>query len=153
MVGVVGPRTQGAEVGKDIPDRLRAGRDPAAAADVGHLVIQASILGEGGELFVLDMGEPYKIINIARRMIELSGFNVEDIPIELIGKRPGEKLSEELFYDFEKPESSKHERIFNCNFKSIEDLNEFQDKVNELVNNHSKITNSELKDLIIKLAL
>jgi len=63
-----------------------------------QLVLHTAILGTGGEVFVLDMGKPIKIIDIARTMITLSGFSPDqDIPVEFIGLRPGEKLTETLF--------------------------------------------------------
>lgn len=78
-----------------------------------QLVIQAGALGKGGEIFVLDMGEPVKIIDLARDMIILSGLKPEkDIRIEFTGLRPGEKLYEELFSDRESFGLTRHERIF-----------------------------------------
>ena len=78
-----------------------------------QLVIQAGALGRGGEIFVLDMGEPIKIIDLARDMIILSGLKPErDIKIEFTGLRPGEKLYEELFSDRENFALTRHERIF-----------------------------------------
>jgi FlaA1/EpsC-like NDP-sugar epimerase len=77
-----------------------------------QLVIRAGSLGRGGEVFVLDMGEPVAIIDLARQMIELSGLVPDrDIAIELIGARPGEKLREELFNPFERPHSTAVEKI------------------------------------------
>ncbi|MBF0187829.1 MAG: polysaccharide biosynthesis protein [Magnetococcales bacterium] len=71
--------------------------------EASQLVIQAGAMGEGGDVFVLDMGEPVKILDMARRMVHLSGLDVRDeknpngdIPIEFVGLRPGEKLYEEL---------------------------------------------------------
>jgi FlaA1/EpsC-like NDP-sugar epimerase len=78
-----------------------------------QLVIQAGALGKGGEIFVLDMGEPIRIIDLARDMIILSGLKPErDIKIEFTGLRPGEKLYEELFSDRENFTVTRHERIY-----------------------------------------
>ncbi len=77
-----------------------------------QLVLEASVLGDGGEVFVLDMGKPIKIIDLARTMIILSGFTPEEeIPIQLIGLRPGEKLHEGLFEDHEEVVQTRHEKI------------------------------------------
>ena len=77
-----------------------------------QLVLQASLLGNGGEIFVLDMGEPIKIIDLAKKMITLSGFSPEhDIPIQIIGLRPGEKLHEGLFEVGEEVIKTQHEKI------------------------------------------
>jgi FlaA1/EpsC-like NDP-sugar epimerase len=62
-----------------------------------HLVLQASGIGKGGELFVLDMGEPVKIVDLAQDLIKLSGLNEDDISIKVTGIRPGEKLEEVLY--------------------------------------------------------
>jgi len=78
-----------------------------------QLVMQAAAMGQGGEIFVLDMGEPVAIEELAQDMIRLSGLEVgRDIDIEYTGIRPGEKLFEELFADSEDHERTKHEKIF-----------------------------------------
>ncbi len=78
-----------------------------------QLVLQAAAMGEGGETFVLDMGEPVKIVQLARDLIELSGLEVgSDIEISFTGLRPGEKMFEELFMDSEEFEKTRHEKIF-----------------------------------------
>lgn len=77
------------------------------------LVIQAGAMAEGGEIFILDMGKPVKILDLAEDLIKLSGFEpYKDIPIEIIGLRPGEKLYEELFLGPESITSTKHNKIF-----------------------------------------
>ena len=77
-----------------------------------QLVIRAGSLGTGGEVFVLDMGEPVEIMELARQMIRLSGLEPErDIAIEVIGRRPGEKLNEELFNGYESAVPTEAARI------------------------------------------
>jgi FlaA1/EpsC-like NDP-sugar epimerase len=77
-----------------------------------QLIMQAAVIGDGGEIFVLDMGEPVKIRYLAEQMIRLSGREPgEDIPIHYIGLRPGEKLYEELFYDSEDLVATRHPKI------------------------------------------
>ena len=81
------------------------------------LVLQSSVLGKGGEIFVLDMAQPVKIVDLARQMIELSGFKVgDDIEIKFTGLKPGEKLFEELQHQSEEHASTDHPRIMR--FKS-----------------------------------
>lgn len=80
------------------------------------LVLQAGAIGKGGELFLLDMGRPVKIADLARNMIRLSGFVPDkDIKIEYIGLRPGEKLYEELLIDGEGVIDTAYEKIKVCN--------------------------------------
>ncbi len=77
------------------------------------LVIQAGAIVKGGEIFVLDMGKPVKILDLAEDLIRLSGFEpYKDIQIEIIGLRPGEKLYEELFFEEENVTSTMHDKIF-----------------------------------------
>ena len=103
---------------------LRMTRYFMTIPEAAQLVIQAGALATGGDVFLLDMGEPVKIVDLARRMIELSGLDVKDaqnlegdIEIEEIGLRPGEKLYEELLIDGN-PEKTIHPRVF----KSHEDF-------------------------------
>jgi FlaA1/EpsC-like NDP-sugar epimerase len=90
------------------------------------LILQSALQAKGGEIFVLDMGEPVKIIDLARQMIELSGFKPEeDIKIEFTGLRPGEKLYEEPIHEMENIESTSHPKVRklrNNRFNGSEDL-------------------------------
>jgi FlaA1/EpsC-like NDP-sugar epimerase len=80
-----------------------------------QLIIRAGSLGEGGEVFVLDMGEPVNIRDLATAMIELSGLEPgRDIAIEIVGRRPGEKLHEQLFNPDERPQPTPAERILRA---------------------------------------
>lgn len=86
-----------------------------------QLIMQASVIGQGGEIFVLDMGEPVKISFLAEQMIRLSGKDPgEDIEISYTGLRPGEKLYEELFHDSEQLEQTEHEKILLARHRVVE---------------------------------
>ena len=77
------------------------------------LVLQAGALGDGGELFVLDMGEPVKIVDLAREVIQMAGYEPDqDIPLVVTGTRPGEKLAEELLRPEERENTTLHRKIF-----------------------------------------
>lgn len=80
--------------------------------EASRLVMQAGALAKGGEIFILDMGEPVKIEDLAKKMIKLSGFGKKDIEIIETGIRPGEKLYEELLVDGEKTENKVFDKIF-----------------------------------------
>jgi FlaA1/EpsC-like NDP-sugar epimerase len=81
-----------------------------------QLVLEASVMAEGGEIFVFDMGKPVKIVELAKNMIRLAGYVPgEDIQIEFIGQRPGEKLYEDLFSEREKLKDTYHEKIMISN--------------------------------------
>ncbi|HGG60686.1 MAG TPA: polysaccharide biosynthesis protein, partial [Gammaproteobacteria bacterium] len=93
--------------------------------EAAQLVLQAGAMAKGGDVFVLDMGEPVKIINLARQMIELSGLTVldeknpdGDIRIELTGLRPGEKLHEELLIG-NSPIGTEHPKILRAKEKML----------------------------------
>ena len=77
-----------------------------------QLILQAGTMGRGGEIFVLDMGKPVKIVDLARDLIRLSGYTDDDIKIEFSGIRPGEKLFEELSFDAENATKTRHPKIF-----------------------------------------
>jgi FlaA1/EpsC-like NDP-sugar epimerase len=79
--------------------------------EAAQLVLQAGMMGAGGEIYVLDMGEPVRIVELARQMIRLSGFSEDDIKIEYSGLRPGEKLYEEPLADAEKTLPTPHPKL------------------------------------------
>jgi len=81
-------------------------------AEACQLVLEASVMADGGEVFVFDMGEPVKIVDLAKNMIRLAGYTPDvEIKIEFIGERPGEKLYEEVFSKDEKMKQTHHEKI------------------------------------------
>jgi FlaA1/EpsC-like NDP-sugar epimerase len=97
--------------------------------EASRLVIQAGALAKGGEIFVLDMGEPVKIVDLARNLIRMSGYAVEDIGIRFTGIRPGEKLFEELMNPEEVQERQVYPKIHigksqRVPIREIEDLAE-----------------------------
>ncbi len=101
-----------------------------------QLVIRAASLGIGGEVYVLEMGEPVSIMALARDMIELSGLDPDrDIAIEVVGRRPGEKLHEELFNHFERPQPTPAERIVRAERDALdpEAVEEMFDQISLLV--------------------
>lgn len=79
--------------------------------EASQLVLQAGLMGQGGEIFVLDMGEPIKIADLAKEMIRLSGFEEDEIKVVYTGLRPGEKLYEELLADDEQSLSTPHAKL------------------------------------------
>lgn len=105
--------------------------------EAAQLVIQAGAMGKGGDVFVLDMGEPVKIVDLAKNLIQLSGLEVKssdnpngDIEIKFTGLRPGEKLYEELLIG-DNVEGTDHERIMTANeqFLPLEEFNQILDNL------------------------
>ena len=115
-----------------------------------QLVIQAGAMAEGGEIFILDMGEPVKIADLARDMIRLSGLEPGvDIEIEYIGLRPGEKLYEELLLNEEGITATKYKKIYIAKpgFSDREAFEKELAKLKELIFN----SNAEVKEIIKRL--
>ncbi|NLY85011.1 MAG: polysaccharide biosynthesis protein, partial [Tissierellia bacterium] len=113
-----------------------------------QLVIQAGAMAKGGEIFILDMGEPVKILDLAKDLIRLSGYEpYVDIAIEITGLRPGEKLYEELLLDEEGITATKHDKIFigKPTFTDYKLLLRSLDAVDKIIKDG---TDEELKEYI-----
>ena len=108
------------------------------------LVLEAGTMGQGGEIYIFDMGKSVKIFDIAKRMIYLSGLKYpEDIDIKITGLRPGEKLYEELLADGENTIKTYHDKIMIAKTSEI-DCCMVQDKIEELIQHFKSLTNKEL---------
>ncbi len=121
-------------------------------SEASQLVLEAATMGNGGEIFVFDMGKSVKIIDLARNMIFLSGLRYpEDIQIKITGLRPGEKIYEELLADGENTISTYHEKIMIAKTKKI-DINQIEPKISNLCAVTSRTQNieivSKIKDII-----
>lgn len=118
--------------------------------EAAQLIIQSSILSKNGEVFVLDMGEPIKIIDLAKIMIRISRRN---IPIKVIGLRPGEKMYEELYFDKKNLQKTRHEQIFILKEEVNKEHLILEEKVRNLlgetINYH--INNADLISKLIDL--
>lgn len=115
--------------------------------EASRLVIQAGALMQGGEVFVLDMGEPVKILDLAKKMITLSGHTEEEIQIQEAGIRPGEKLYEELLSAREKVNDQVYEKIFVGNVQSLPKI-----EVDSYVDSLLSLGANDLKDSLVKFA-
>lgn len=115
--------------------------------EASRLVIQAGALAKGGEIFVLDMGDPVKIVDLAKNLIHLSGYTIEEIGIEFTGIRPGEKMYEELLEEDEIHKEAIFPKIFIGKA-----LLEQEDEVNYLLNYYDNFSKNELKEFVLNLA-
>ena len=123
-----------------------------AIPEAAQLVIQSSIMGAGGEIFVLDMGDPVKIIDLAKSMIKLSGLTEEDIKIKFVGLRPGEKLYEEILVEGENILPTRHKKIFIAKTKkvSIRWVSSLIGWIHEIPSKKEKTIKSELKKWVVE---
>jgi FlaA1/EpsC-like NDP-sugar epimerase len=113
-----------------------------------QLVLQSGFVGEGGDVLILDMGEPVKILDLAKDMIRLSGQHYpDDIDIVFTGLRPGEKLYEELFYETEQNACRIHEKIFRAPRETECDKTVVEDEL-QLLTEHLTSSRDELKEVL-----
>lgn len=115
--------------------------------EASRLVMQAGALARGGEIFVLDMGEPVKIVDLAKNLITLSGYSEEEIGIKFSGIRPGEKMYEELLGENEVHKEAVFPKIFIG--KAVL---EQEDEVHYLIEQFDGMTNSEISEFVLNLA-
>ena len=107
--------------------------------EAAQLVIEAATIGKGGEILILDMGEPVKIYDLAKNMIKLSG---SDVGIDIVGLRPGEKLFEELLYDVNSSEKTSNNKIFITNMENEKvqvDIDDYYTILKDLIKNNDTI--------------
>ncbi|MEY2365309.1 nucleoside-diphosphate sugar epimerase/dehydratase [Lysinibacillus capsici] len=128
--------------------------------EAAQLVIQAASFSKGGETFVLDMGQPVKIVDLAKQLINLSGFSEDEIEITYTGIREGEKIHEELFYEFEERYSKVHPKINAfTNEQYISDIKEklqdnlrySEEELEQLL--QTILNNVELKKLVKEVSI
>lgn len=117
-----------------------------------QLVLEAGGMGKGGEIYIFDMGKPVKIIDLANKMIKLAGFTPgNEIKIEIVGLRPGEKLYEELLNDSSKTLPTHHEKIMIAQ-EVFEEFDSLSDQINQLIVAASQYSNidivSRMKDIV-----
>ncbi|MBP0593878.1 polysaccharide biosynthesis protein [Paraburkholderia sp. LEh10] len=111
--------------------------------EASQLVLQASSMGHGGEIFILDMGEPMKIVDLARDLIRLYGFTEEQIRIEFTGLRPGEKLYEELLADEETTTRTPHPKLRIAQARGVPD--NLLDELLPWLMQHRVLTDDEVR--------
>lgn len=117
-----------------------------------QLVVEAGVMGKGGEIFVFDMGQPVKILDLAKKMIRLSGkVPDQDIKIEFCGLRPGEKLYEELLNNAENVLPTYHEKIMIAKVRQY-DFTSVSTQINELIalaeNHFGMETVAKMKEIV-----
>lgn len=115
--------------------------------EASRLVIQAGALANGGEIFVLDMGDPIKIIDLAKNLIKLSGYSLDDIEIKYTGIRPGEKLYEELLQENEVHNNQVYPKIYVGKPTNI-----YINEIDEIITIFEDIDSDALRERLLNVA-
>ncbi len=118
--------------------------------EASQLVLQAAAMAQGGEIFVLDMGESVKIVDLARDLVSLSGLQPDDIEIVYTGLRPGEKLFEELYFDSERRVRTGHPKVFAAMHRPEElaAIETLLDALQETLDDSPEVIKATLRDLV-----
>ncbi|GGE30442.1 UDP-N-acetylglucosamine 4,6-dehydratase [Pullulanibacillus camelliae] len=115
--------------------------------EASRLVIQAGALAKGGEIFILDMGEPVKIVDLAKNLIQLSGNQIEEIGITYTGVRPGEKLFEELLTEEEVHEEQIFPKIYIGKATGV-----YLPEIEQIIGGYAALDQTALKERLVQLA-
>ncbi len=122
--------------------------------EASQLVLQAAAMGRGGEIFVLDMGEPVRIVDLARDLVRLSGLEPDDIEIKFTGLRPGEKLYEELYFDDEEKQPTPHSKLSVAYHRpyTLADVQKAIEEVAALMHEAPDVLRLKIKELVAEYA-
>jgi len=122
--------------------------------EASQLVLEAAAMGKGGEIFVLDMGEPMRIVDLARDLIRLSGLKPDDIDIVFTGLRPGEKLYEELYFEDEEMQKTPHPKVFVAYHRpyTLAEVQKATAEVAALMHNSPELLRRKIKELVAEYA-
>jgi FlaA1/EpsC-like NDP-sugar epimerase len=115
--------------------------------EASRLVIQAGALAKGGEIFVLNMGEPVKIVDLAKNLIKLSGYSIDEIGVEFTGVRPGEKLFEELLKEDEVHEEQVYPKIHIGKTAKL-----YLEEIEEVISTYSNLDKEILREKLLNIA-